>query len=317
MSSSYGVGNTITQWFMHAHEDIVMVSCYSHVAMQPICTLAKTTLTIQLPATQAALQTTFSAHCRQHAITVRYSSDKTELVVDITQRWYAVGTATAVQQKPCFILLLSTTSQPIKYRTYALCIDAGHGGQDNGAIIHKVREATIALQVSTYIKQAVDRLSWQSISTRVHDDTVPLDSRTSAGRKSEIVLSVHCNSAGPSSVAQGVEILYPAWSLVTWHCSTMPSLWHLYLRHIEQQSKTVAQHLLRGLTTPHKGYYHAKARSIVPAFSQVLQGSCTIGALIELGFLTDEAERQSLTNPREQQLRALQITKTLEHFLNS
>lgn len=97
---------------------------------------------------------------------------------------------------------------PEPYRLKKVVIDAGHGGQDPGAIGKKSKEKDIvlavALMVGEYIEKSFPEV--KVIYTRKEDVFVPLDERSNIANEigADLFISIHCN-ANSSRVPYGVE----------------------------------------------------------------------------------------------------------------
>ncbi len=87
----------------------------------------------------------------------------------------------------------------------SVCIDAGHGGDDSGAVGHGLLEKSINLDVANRFHNLLKNAGYTVYMTRSSDKTVSLSSRTSyansvgAGR----FISIHCNAFNQS--AHGTE----------------------------------------------------------------------------------------------------------------
>ncbi|MCL4380376.1 N-acetylmuramoyl-L-alanine amidase [Candidatus Dependentiae bacterium] len=303
----------ITQWFLHQQEDVILLSCYAQEPIQPIVQRDDQQLTIILPATivtaqQELLPATIDGVRRT------FSAQATTITVHEKGLWYAVGSCVAVQQKQCCIIMVGKSKQPSRYFRHAVRIDAGHGGNDTGAVANTARESVIALQVSMQLAQQLQQLSLPYLQTRMQDKTILLDERTRGALHDAIVVSLHCNSSS-NAAARGIEVLYPAWSQVQWHATTMPSAWRDYLQQLEDRSKQCATDIMQTVTKQMRALYPLQARSIVPACGQMLQGSLTVSVLVELGFLTNREECAALQRHPVQQQLAISVAAALAHCL--
>lgn len=93
-------------------------------------------------------------------------------------------------------------------------IDAGHGGDDFGAIgrSKKTREKDITLEIANELARLVRRdKKLKVVMTRTSDEFVPLDKRAQLANdaRADLFISIHCNAA-PQSSAHGFEIFYLA-----------------------------------------------------------------------------------------------------------
>jgi N-acetylmuramoyl-L-alanine amidase len=89
-------------------------------------------------------------------------------------------------------------------------IDAGHGGEDMGAVANGLREKDINLQVAKLVGSYVqEKLGLRVVYTRTTDRFVPLEERGRIANEEcgKLFISLHVNSA-PSRVAEGTEIFF-------------------------------------------------------------------------------------------------------------
>lgn len=105
-------------------------------------------------------------------------------------------------------LLLSATSfysqNNAKFR---VVLDAGHGGNDFGAVYHGYVEKNNALNVVLKVGRILEAdATTQVIYTRKSDVFIPLDERANIANKAkaDIFVSIHCN-ANKNTVASGTE----------------------------------------------------------------------------------------------------------------
>jgi N-acetylmuramoyl-L-alanine amidase len=101
--------------------------------------------------------------------------------------------------------LLGHKPGPRGFRTVIL--DAGHGGQDSGAVQNGLREKDLTLDIVQRVRQLLSN-SFSMVLMRRGDEFIDLDERVvRASRYDDAVLvSVHFNS-GPSHLA-GIETFY-------------------------------------------------------------------------------------------------------------
>jgi len=95
-------------------------------------------------------------------------------------------------------------------REVVVVIDAGHGGEDPGAIYRGHREKNIALDIARRLKREIDaRPGYRAVLTRKGDYFVSLARRRELADEAQgdLMLSIHCNSA-PNGQAGGVELYY-------------------------------------------------------------------------------------------------------------
>ena len=90
-----------------------------------------------------------------------------------------------------------------------ICIDAGHGGTDPGAVgTNGLSEASVNLDISNYLASILEGWGLAVKETRSSDVFVELSRRCSIanGWNADYFVSIHCNSNGSSAV--GIETLY-------------------------------------------------------------------------------------------------------------
>ena len=93
---------------------------------------------------------------------------------------------------------------------YKVVIDAGHGGNDAGAVGKGLLEKDYTLLISKYIKNRLDKLGIESILVRDSDETVSPTERVNrilnafGNNRNVIVLSNHLNAGG----GEGSEVVY-------------------------------------------------------------------------------------------------------------
>lgn len=88
-----------------------------------------------------------------------------------------------------------------------ICIDAGHGGSDPGAISHdNIKEKDITLTLALALRTKLLSIGQKVILTRSNDLFVPLSTRCNYANtlKADLFLSIHCNSS-LNNKASGTE----------------------------------------------------------------------------------------------------------------
>lgn len=168
-----------------------------------------------------------------------------------------------------------------------ICIDAGHGGKDPGACAGSAQEKDIAL---TMAKLIGGKLAGHTVVyTRTADNYVALPERTNYanGNKVDLLVSIHCNSA-TSEKANGVEVY----------------------THTSQSDRSVA-----AASAIYKKLLAASGmtgRGIKAANFHVLRETSMPAVLVELGFISNAADRAKLTDPSWQEQAAAAIAAGIE-----
>lgn len=91
-----------------------------------------------------------------------------------------------------------------------ICIDAGHGGKDSGAIgANNTQEKDLALDVALRLNQLLSFEGFYSFLTRYKDKYLKLDERAKVANiiGADIFISLHFNAAENKN-ANGTEVLY-------------------------------------------------------------------------------------------------------------
>jgi len=155
-----------------------------------------------------------------------------------------------------------------------IAVDAGHGGRDPGASSNGVLEKHVALEVARAVAENLREAGHVPLMTRHGDRYHDLALRASHANRhrADRFVSIHCNAAG-NPEAHGLE---------TWCYNG--SLRGRGLACEVQASLLLA---LRGV----------RDRGVKEANFAVLRLTTMPACLVELGFITNEAERARLADP--------------------
>lgn len=95
-----------------------------------------------------------------------------------------------------------------------ICIDAGHGGKDSGAVGNGLLEKDIVLNIAKILKEQLLEKGFNVCMTREDDTFVELKDRCIIAnkQKADIFVSIHCNSA-ENKTAFGFEIYHTQGSM--------------------------------------------------------------------------------------------------------
>src|SRR5258705_13611666 len=98
-----------------------------------------------------------------------------------------------------------------KAKNFIVAIDAGHGGEDPGAIGHRrTQEADITLAIAKKLKNQLEELPGiNAVLTRTDDYFIPLRKRVDIARRyqADLFVSIHCNASRDRN-ATGTEIYF-------------------------------------------------------------------------------------------------------------
>lgn len=78
-----------------------------------------------------------------------------------------------------------------------ICIDAGHGGTDPGAVNGRYKESEATLGIANKIADKLKAKGHRVVLTRTKDQALLLQQRCdiSNAAKADAFISIHCNSA--------------------------------------------------------------------------------------------------------------------------
>jgi len=181
---------------------------------------------------------------------------------------------------------------PRAQRLGQVVIDAGHGGQDPGAIsILGVREKTIVLDTALRIAGELERAGVEATLTRGHDTSLTLEDRAALANRirPRLFVSVHADSA-ENGDAQGFTV-YVA-------------------REASSESLAAAQAVerrLAGLGIRSRGIRRANYRVLV-------QTTCP-AVLVELGYLSSIDEATKLVQSAYRRRLAVAIAQGIADHL--
>ncbi len=146
-------------------------------------------------------------------------SGKAQVVLDLTgSARYQVFTLDPVGEKPERLVIdvfrdaarfPAPGERPEGVRR--VVIDAGHGGEDPGAIgLHRLREKDLTLDIARRLGKKIDAIpGFEAVFTRDGDYFISLKNRSRIARekKGDLFVSIHANSARARSAA-GFEIFF-------------------------------------------------------------------------------------------------------------
>ena len=92
---------------------------------------------------------------------------------------------------------------------YIVCIDAGHGGRDPGAVYNNYKEKVFALTISELTIGLLEMDGLSVITTRINDYYLKRQQRAEIANRSlaDLFVSLHINSF-PNPTANGIETYY-------------------------------------------------------------------------------------------------------------
>lgn len=164
-----------------------------------------------------------------------------------------------------------------------ICIDAGHGGKDPGGMANGVVEKVICLNVSLKLRDLLAAAGANVIMTRTTDVYPELEDRCILANKSkaDLFISVHANIAPNSDEVAGVEAFYKGGKSDS-----------------ERFGRALVDAMVRASGAPNRG------AKVDPRGLRVLEKTNMTAVLVELGFMSNEAEARKLETRSYQDLMA-------------
>lgn len=170
-------------------------------------------------------------------------------------------------------------------------IDAGHGGKDQGTSRNGVLEKDLTLATLKLLKPELEKLGIDVITTRTTDVFLELSeiSRISNNAQPNAFVSIHYNASTNPSIA-GLETYY-------FHPHSLPL------------ARAVHQRLAGSLPDKDRGVRQAKF--------YVINHTQAPSILLELGYVSNDEERNRLVNPARQKQAAEAVAKGVLEFLKA
>lgn len=196
------------------------------------------------------------------------------------------------------VLWLATgcrSSRSVGREPFVLVVDAGHGGNDQGAAGRRSLEKDINLKVARRVCKRIRKKckGVEVIQTRPDDEFVTLDDRAGMANffGADLFISIHSNSA--RGWAEGTETFI--------HPSARGSRSERMARLIEQE------YVKHG----------RKSRGVKTANFAVLRGTRMPAVLTELGFISNRREERFMKSRKGQKRLARSISDAFVRYRNS
>ena len=170
-------------------------------------------------------------------------------------------------------------------------IDPGHGGSDPGATRANDQEKKLTIDIAHRVVKKLKGHGAVVYITRDDDTFVSLADRVdfSNNKNPDLFVSIHINACEQESV-HGVET-------------------HYYKDDSLDLAKYVHKSIMASSTQPNRGVFKSRF--------YVIRHTTAPAILLELGFISNEAEREMLKNPHYQEKVAESITEGIINYLNN
>lgn len=182
-------------------------------------------------------------------------------------------------------------------------IDAGHGGNDPGAVYESVYEKVIALDIAKRLAGVLSSTYDYNVKlTRSNDTYLSLDQRVSLNKsyKGDVFVSLHANSS-VYNTAHGHEVLVPTSESYTTnpYVSASRSLGSSINKEIASRISTIQN---RGVKYQN---VYVVGRNVSPS------------TLVEYGFISNSSDRSHLTSTTYRQRMAEATASGIHQFMRS
>ena len=197
--------------------------------------------------------------------------------------------ATAKQTPQQTIMLNPTTTQTTTSNgKRKIVIDAGHGGADAGAVGGNIKEKDITLDISKRVEALLKQKGYEVKMTRVDDTFVSLEDRVniSEAYSPDIFVSIHVNSSVKPEIT-GVET-------------------HYYHQESMSLAQTVHSSMASAIQSPNRGLFKSKF--------YVINHTTAPAILVEIGFISNSAEREQLVGEKRKQATAKSIADGIQNY---
>ena len=197
-----------------------------------------------------------------------------------------------------------------------LCTDAGHGGEDSGAVWAGTEEQLLNLQYVLALNTELKKRGHRVLTTRKGDNPVPsLQERCqlinahhrNKAPEFDAIISLHCNVAAKRNPVSGVyetlESVRGFFAIYSAELSASRNLASAIAQKVNDQG--IALHHNGLLSTVDLGRALAWIHRTLPT-----------AVLLELGFMTNAQELQLLKEPAYRQKMVKAIADGIEVFLN-
>lgn len=217
---------------------------------------------------------------------------------------------------------------PLVSPVHTIVLDAGHGGHDPGTSHFGLKEKHLALDLVKRLRARLEDEGLTVVMTRESDRFIPLSGRPNLANRlpADLFVSVHVN-ANPNRRVSGVEVYYPRVSEIPptapWPPSVsltevgIPSttvkqvLWDLVLGRTRSHSRRLASSICQSMRRD----LRVACRGIRPARFVVLREAWMPAVLVEVGYLTNQAEAARLGTSAYRQAIAQSIAEGIVSYI--
>jgi N-acetylmuramoyl-L-alanine amidase len=204
----------------------------------------------------------------------------------------------------CFTVFIAPDPEPVQQPVFfpsspveaptVVVIDPGHGGNDEGARRGLLKEKDIALDVAQRVARILKQCNVPTWLTREEDVFVSLPERTAIANQFDksVFISIHCNDSRSRGGANGVETYYADQKVLPGYAWTWVGLFNPPLSTSADNGETLASYIQAALIMR----INVANRGIKSRNLYVVRNVYNPAVLVEVGFLSNSLEAQSLAN---------------------
>jgi len=196
-----------------------------------------------------------------------------------------------------------------------IMLDPGHGGKDPGAVSNGILEKDLNLEMSKILGDMLEEKGFEVLYTRTDDTFIPLEERTAMAnsQKADLFISIHCNAHNSRRV-RGFEVYYlnlaeskDAVRVAARENSISEKkisdlqyiLTDLMLNSKISESRDLAGSVHKtALKSGRRVYSSLNDHGVRQAPFYVLMGAQMPSILLELGYITNPADRRHLQSEK-------------------
>ena len=181
-------------------------------------------------------------------------------------------------------------------------LDAGHGGYDPGATYFGQYEKNLTLAVQKRVKAKLEAAGYTVVTSRNTDTSVELLERSASANKSkaDIFVSLHFNAGAQS--ANGVETYY--YQYYSEYPSRINQTYHNDAERLKRSSELA--HAIQSNVVAQTG---SKNNGVKRETFAVVRETTAPAVLVELGFISNQAEFNKINTAAYQEKLAEGVTK--------
>lgn len=202
--------------------------------------------------------------------------------------------STSVTPEPTIVPTETPTEPPIEVlveeNIECIILDAGHGGVDGGTSSEDVLEKNINFAVVMYMKELLEEAGVEVRLTRSGDDFMDVSERAEFANQNkedvDLFVSIHCNYFEDDASVSGLEAYYYTG---------------------DDGGQACAERMIEVL----KGNEDIKVRSAKHGGYYVLKYTEIPSVLVEMGFLSNQADCEKLNSAEYQKLLAEELAKAI------